>query len=126
MSDLLKDGAVWLAGQLKAFASQTVQYVRGNSSVQVAATIGRSTFEVDNGAGGLLRLESRDYLILPDDLVLLEQAIKPREGDRITETVGSGTIVYEVARFGSEPCWRYDQQRTRMIVHTRQVSEVSQ
>ena len=124
MADLLKDGAVWLAGQLKAFASQSVRYVRGSGSVQVAATIGRSVFDVDNGAGGLLRLESRDYLIAPEDLVLSGVPIQPREGDRVEETAADGTVsAYEVARLGSEPCWRFDQYRTRMVVHTRKVTQ---
>ena len=119
MPDLLKDGATWLAGRLKDRASQPVTYSRGGTTVQVQATIGRSVFDVDNGAGGLLRLESRDYLIVDEDLAISNVAIKPQEGDRIAEADGTG---YEVARFAGEPCWRYDQYRTRMIVHTRNVS----
>ena len=137
MSDLLKDGVVWLAGQLKAAASQTVQYVRGANSVQVAAVIGRSVFDVNDTAGGLLRLEARDYLIIPADLGLFSTQqndglearqivgpVIPREGDTIIETDDAGnSIVYEVSRFGAEPCWRFDPYRVRMIVHTRKVSQ---
>ena len=124
MGNLLQDGAAWLAGQMKASASQTIQYLRKGASAQLAAVIGRSTFDVSDATGGLLRLESRDYVILAGDLVLNNAAITPQEGDQIQETGPDGTpVTYEVARFGSEPCWRFDPYRVRMIVHTRNISQ---
>jgi hypothetical protein len=123
MRDLLKIGATWLAAWMKDCASETVQYARGKVSVQVQATISRSQFNVDDGNGGLLLLESRDYLVVFGDLTTGGVNIKPQEGDQITEMGPDGNpVVYEVARFGNEPCWRFDPYRTRMIVHAKRMS----
>ena len=124
MGNLLQDGVAWLAQQMKASASQSIQYLRKGNSLEVAAVIGRSVFDVSDAAGGLLRLEARDYVIVAGDLVLNGAAITPQEGDQIQETGADGTpATYEVARFGSEPCWRFDPYRVRMVVHTRKVSQ---
>ena len=75
MTDLLESASNWLEDQRTRHATRTVTYRRGalgsgGPSVDVLATIGRTEFEVDDGAGALVKVESRDYLILAADLVL--------------------------------------------------------
>ena len=120
MADLLADGAAWLAGQLKSHASQAVTYERGVDSVPVQATIGETVFEFENADGDLERWESRDFLIDTADLVLAGSPTLPSAGDRIRETVGTTTYLYEVMAPGNAPHWRYvDAHRNKLRIHTK-------
>jgi len=105
------------------YASRVVTYARGVPSVEVLATIGKTTFEVDDGYGVLVRHESRDFLVLAADLILGDGPTTPERGDRIRETQGSQVFVYEVTAPGKEPCWRYsDPFRKTLRIHTKQVT----
>lgn len=122
MADLLQTGSDWLEDQRVKHLTRSVIYQRGTSSVEVSATIGRTVFEVDDGFGVLERIESRDYLILAEQLVLDGQPTFPERGDRIRETDGAKTVVYEVMAPGKEPHWRYSAPyRKTLRVHTKQV-----
>jgi hypothetical protein len=118
VGDLLETASAWLDGQRKKHLSQVVAYQRGEQSIEVLATIGKTVFEVDDGAGAMLRVESRDYLILTSDLTLG----LPQRGDRSRETQGTQVCVYEVMAPGNEPYFRYsDPYRKTLRVHTKQV-----
>ena len=120
--DLLEQASAWLEDQRTRHASRPVTYQRGRRSVAVAATVGRTVFELDDGTGAVLKVESRDYLILAADLVLDGQRVLPAKGDRISESQDGQTFVYEVVSVGDEPCWRYsDPYRKTLRVHSTQV-----
>ena len=122
MDDLLQKASAWLEDQRTKFLTQSVVYQRGTDTAQVPATVGETVFQIDDGAGALLRVESRDYLIRAVDLVLAGNAVLPKRGDRIRETSGTQVIVYEVVGPGDEPCWRWsDAYRQTLRVHTKQV-----
>jgi hypothetical protein len=122
MPDLLRTASDWLEDMRTEHASETVIYRREADSVSLAATIGRTVFEVDDGFGVLQKYESRDFLVLADDLVLAGSPVLPEAGDRIEETVGTTTFVYEVMAPGKEPPWRYsDPYRKTLRIHTKQV-----
>ncbi len=124
MADLFQKASAWLEDQRTKFLTQTVVYQRPPSpdTVEVAATIGTTVFQIDDGGGGLLRIESRDYLIRAADLVLGGLQVHPKRGDRIRETSGAQVIVYEVLGPGDEPCWRWsDAYRQTLRIHTKQV-----
>jgi len=122
MTDLLQRGSDWLEAQRTQHMTRSVVYERGAASVEVPATIGRTVFEVDDGFGVLERVESRDYLILAEHLVLDGQPALPQRGDRIREADGANVIVYEVTAPGREPHWRYsDRDRKILRIHTKQV-----
>ncbi len=72
-------------------------YVRGASTVDVPATIGRTKYEVDDGHVVRIEFTDRDFLILAVDLILDGQLAEPQRGDRIRE----GTREFEVLD------WRY-------------------
>ena len=124
MSDLIANGAAWLADQRKAHLSKEIAYVTGATTVTVLASIGKTEFEVVGegsvGGGVMERFESRDFLVATADLLNA-----PARGDQIRETLGSTVFVFEVmAPVQSAPPWRWaDAQRTAYRIHTRLVSK---
>jgi hypothetical protein len=126
MTDLLEKASNWLQERRTQYASRVVTYARGAASVDLPATVGKTTFEVDDGFGVLVRSESRDFLVLATDLVLGGQPALPQRGDRIAETQDGTTYVYEVIAPGNAPCWRYsDSYRQALRIHTKQVEGTS-
>ena len=122
MRDLLQRGMAWLEAMRNRHLTQQVTYQRGDDSAEVSATIGKTEFQIDDGAGAMLRVESRDYLILAADLVIGGSPTLPKRGDRIREFTGSQVFVYEVIGPGDEPCWRWsDAYRHTLRVHSKQV-----
>jgi hypothetical protein len=116
--DLLQQAASWLADQRSAFLSRSVVYGRGSDSVTVQAGIGKTTFDVDDGYGGIERYESRDYLITAADLVLAGEVIQPQRGDRVTD----GSLVYEVMAPGKEDvCRPSDAYGLTWRIHSKKV-----
>ena len=121
MADLLQTGSDWLEAQRHEHLSHAVAYCRGAESVEISATVGQTTFEVEREFG-VERVESRDFLIRSADLVLAGQPTEPQRGDRIKETLGGTLAVFEVMAPGNEPPWRYsDPGRKTLRVHTKQV-----
>jgi hypothetical protein len=122
VTDLLRKSSEWLEDQRTRHAASTVEYVRGSQSVELPATIGKTTFELDDGYGVLVRHESRDFLVLAADLVLGDAPTIPQRGDRIREVQGEMVYVYEVTAPGKEPCWRWsDAYRKTLRIHTKQI-----
>ena len=123
MSDILEAGSNWLQQQRKKHATRDVTYLRGTETVSVRATVGRTLFEQDDGAGVIVRTEVRDYLIDSVDLVLGGNQVLPEKGDRIEEAEGVSLYVYEVMSIGTEPHWRYsDPYRTTLRIHTKHIA----
>jgi len=123
VADLLEQASAWLDGKRKAHLSRPVMYCRGEQSVEVRATIGRTVFETADAYGVVEHSESRDFLILAADLVLDGQAVLPERGDRIRETQDGKVYVYEVMAPGKEPEWRWsDGYRRTLRIHTKQVA----
>ena len=122
MTDLLEQAATWLDDQRAEHMSRAVTYCRGDDSVAVQATIGRTLFEVDNGAGVLEKTEARDFLVSTDELVFAGEETLPLRGDRVRETAGAQVFIYEVIAPGREPHWRYsDPYRKTLRIHTKHV-----
>jgi len=123
MADFLEQGAQFLDDQRHAHMTRSVVYLRDGSSVEVAATVGQTTFEQADEFGGIQRLESRDFLIRTGELILDSAVALPQAGDRIRETVGDQAFVYEVMAPGSEPPFRYsDPYRKALRIHTKHVA----
>lgn len=123
MANLLEAGSSWLADQMKTHASVDVVYERGAEQVAVKATVGKTEFELDDGSGVVVRIQSRDYLIHAADLQLGGAPTLPVAGDRIRETQGGTTFVYEVMAPGNEPHYRYsDAFRKLFRIHTKHVA----
>lgn len=124
MSDLLADASAWLDQQRTAFMSIAVTYARGTSTLNnLAASVGKTVFMIDNGVGFTERIEGRDYLVTAADLILDAAVVLPKPGDRIRETQGTKTFSYEVMAPGNEPAYRYsDPYRKTLRIHTKLVA----
>ncbi|HOA75214.1 MAG TPA: hypothetical protein PL151_09530 [Phycisphaerae bacterium] len=123
MPDLLETGSNWLENQRHQHMTRTVLYQRGTDTVELAATIGRTAFEQADEFGVIHRTESRDFLVRTADLMLATVQTLPKAGDRISETAGDQTFVYEVMAPGNEPPWRYsDPYRRTLRIHTKHVA----
>ncbi|MBB3205448.1 hypothetical protein FHS27_001248 [Rhodopirellula rubra] len=126
MSDMLHKGQSWLAAKLTRFASRIVTYQRDDLSVELPATIGKSEYEQDDGEGVITRAQVRDFLINTKDLLASPIGTWPRRGDRILETEGDTTFVYELMSIGNEPPWRYsDPFRVKLRIHTKLVDTIT-
>lgn len=124
MADVLETASAWLARMQRQHAATTVLYHRGDLSAPVSATIGRTTFEVDDGYGVLVRYHSRDFLVPVEELLLGDNRVAPERGDRIQEMQDGVTYVYEVTAPGKDPPWRYsDPYRRTFRIHTKMVGE---
>jgi len=123
MLDLMRWGSDWLEEQRNALMARPVTYVRGNQSIDLPASIGRTIFRLDKGSGATERYEARDYLILSRDLILGGTPTLPLRGDRIREAAGNRIFVYEVLAPGNEPHFKYsDGYRKTLRVHTKLVA----
>lgn len=123
MANLLQTGSSWLADQMKSHASVDVTYVRGAWQIPVKATIGKTEFELEDGSGAVVRIQSRDYLIQAADLVIASSTTLPLAGDRIREVREGTTIEYEVLAPGDEPHYRYSDPFGKLLrIHTKLVS----
>lgn len=120
MADILQAGQEWLADQLKVHASRQVVYQRGLQQVEVQATIGRTLMKLDDGYGGV-RMEwtDRDFLIQTADLIL-GAAVLPERGDRVRDTAGANTSIFEVMAYGGEPPWRFSDPFGKLLrIHSK-------
>jgi hypothetical protein len=122
VADLLQQGAAWLEGMRHKHASRPVTYQRGEQSIALAATVGRSMFQVVAADGLVEQVERRDYLVRAADLVLGGAVVVPQVGDRIRETVGDKVQVYEVMGAGQEKHFRpSDPDGLTLRIHTAHV-----
>lgn len=119
--------AAFMADMTDAHMSRQVMYHRGGDAVELRASVGRTAFEVDDGHG-IVRFESRDYIVRADSLVLSAGATLPRRGDRIIEHDRDGdATVYEVVNVAGQPEWRpCDTSRRLIRIHTKLVTSPGQ
>lgn len=121
--DLLSTGAAWLSGVLKSHAAQLVTYQRGEASIEVRASFGRTQGEQEDTSSGMVSsFESRDYLIDVADLLIDDVLSEPRPGDRIIEGPLDDGVVFQVATIPGGTCWQYaDAYRNKFRIHTKYV-----
>lgn len=124
MTDMLRAGLDWLDSVRNEHMTCTVTFARGESTVQVSATVGKTEYSQTDEYGIERRFETRDFLIRTADLQLDEKAVLPSVGDRITQTEGDKDYVYEVLSPGGEPHYRYcDPYMKTLRIHTKLVGE---
>ncbi|TVQ64480.1 MAG: hypothetical protein EA379_01295 [Phycisphaerales bacterium] len=124
MADLLERGSEFLSRKRHAHMSRTVVYSRGGETVELQATVGRTEFEQQDRFGVLQRTESKDFLVRSEDLVFSGARVEPQFHDRILDSDGSQTWIYEVMAPGGEPPFRFsDHSRRTMRIHTKLVGK---
>ncbi len=118
--DLMDRGSAMLGRVRAERLSRPVTYRRGSDSIELAAAVGSTAFERTDDHSVIHRVESRDYLIAAEALVLAGSTARPAAGDRIEEHGSESVHVYEVAAPAGEPVWRYsDPQRRTLRIHTK-------
>lgn len=123
MGDLLEQGSAFLGDQRHRHLSHLVTYRRGSDEVTLPATVGKTVFEQADLSGLIQRIESRDFLLRAEDLMLGGQATTPRSGDQVREPQATAVHVYEVMAPGNEPPFRYsDPFRRTLRVHTKHIA----
>ena len=121
MAGFLADGIDYLNDVLDDQIGVDIVYSRANESATLTAGIGQTVFERD-GEFGVLKIESRDYLITSERLTDAGFG-EPKRGDRITETQGDDSVTYEVLDQPGIQAFSYsDQSRKRMRIHTKRIS----
>jgi hypothetical protein len=115
MADLINQGLAWLKGQRELHMSASIEYRKGASIFLVSATVGKSTFNLNDSVGAQIVIKTRDFIVGADIL-----QIEPEAGDKIE----SNGEVFEVVCPGGEPCWRWSDayNRTKRI-HTQFIGE---
>lgn len=120
MADLLQQGSAFLEDQRHKHMTRPVVYLRGDDSVELDATVGRTVFEQADQFGVIQRTETRDYLVRAQDLVLGGVQSEPKAGDRVRDPSGTGALLYEVMSIGNEPPFRFsDPDRKTLRIHTK-------
>jgi len=124
MADLLAEAAQWLADQVAGHCASIITYKRGEQSVEVAAAVGSTVWQVQGDDGLMREFEGRDFLIRAADLDFGSGPVEPAAGDRIEVNDGGTVRTYEVAAPGDEPPWRWSDRYHKVLrVHTKQVEE---
>ncbi len=122
MGDILNSSSDWLLQKQKGIAAQDVVYSRDDEEVTVKAIIGRTSFDLESETGAVERVESRDYIIQCDDLILNGVKAKPKRGDKVYEIQGEKKYVYLLLNLGNEPSFRFsDLYRKAYRIHTKLV-----
>jgi predicted aconitase len=122
VADLLEQGSAFLEDQRHRHMTRPVMYRRAADEVEVSATVGRTIFEQADDRGLVSRLESRDFLVRVEDLVLAGSPVLPKAGDQVREAQEGKTFIYEVMAPGGEPPFRYsDPYRRTLRIHTKHV-----
>jgi hypothetical protein len=122
MANKMKQAQEFLNKQRNEHMTDMLVYRRGDKTVELAATVGKTIFKVDNGHGVAVRIESRDYLINAADLILDGAAVEPEKGDEFIEN----GMIYEVSAPAKEPEWRWsDSFHTTYRIHTKYMGKDS-
>lgn len=123
MANILESGASLVADTLAAHASKTVTLRRGAAEVSVAATIGRSNFEMTRADGSVVSFQSRDFLIKRGAYDFGAGPVEPARGDQIVETIGADTRTYELLDLAGEKAWKFADGFQKMLrVHTKETA----
>ena len=124
MGDLLQQAAAWLGSQRETHMSRQVTYHRGGESVEVAATLGSTTYEVTDDLGATVQAKATDFIVAADALVLGGQTVKPETGDCIRVPAGEKVLVFEVLDLAGAGHYRpADPYGTALRIHAKQVDE---
>jgi len=125
VADLLQQAVDWLDSVRTSHLSQTVTYQRGSESVQLAATLGSTGYEVSDDFGATVQARTTDFIVSADALVLDGQQAMPQPGDRISVTTGAKVLVFEVLALPGGEHYRPADPHGRMLrIHAKQVDEV--
>jgi len=124
VADLLEQGVSWLDGMRQTHLSRTVTYQRGIETVDIAATLGATTYEVADEAGVIVQAKATDFIVSAEALVLGGAPTKPQVGDRIRVPSGAKVLIFEVLDLGGAGHYRPSDPHGKMLrIHAKQIDE---
>ncbi len=124
MTDLLEQASSWLDGMRTTHLSRLVTYQRGGDSVEIAATLGSTTYEVADEAGATVQAKATDFIVSAASLVLGGAVTRPQVGDRARVAGGDKVLVFEVLDLGGAGHYRPCDPHGRMLrIHAKQIDE---
>jgi hypothetical protein len=102
--------------------SSSITYYRGVNSVSLTAEAALRDHPVVDVDGIVTSVQARDFTVAAADLVISGSIILPRSGDRIYETIGATTHIWEVVPVGKRTCYEWaDTQKATWLIHTKYV-----
>lgn len=124
MSNLLQDGATWLAGQLQDHAGRDVVLRRqGQAPTELTGTVVMQQYDVvDEETGIVLTVLSYDWVFTASEYRVAGVQVPPLPYDRLEETLAGSSIAFEVMGLGRKPCWEWlDTSGIMLLVHSKKV-----
>jgi hypothetical protein len=104
---------------LQVAAPRTITYTRkGAEGIALTASVAMHDYEVAGQDNFVTSVQFWDWTITASEL-----GITPRQGDRITETLNSVALTYEVLPIDKRPCFEsLDTANLLLKVHTKKVA----
>lgn len=99
-------------------AGGTIVVSRGNASVSLAATFGRTEFVVEENGGQRIEWSDRDFIVASADLILVGTRATPMRGDRV-KVVATGEVFEILAPGNEQPFRMADPEGTLLRIHTK-------
>ncbi len=104
----------------EAFGGSIAIHRGDNATTGVTAEVVSREYEVVDSDGFVSVVNIRDYVINVADYQISSTIEDPRAGDRIKETIGGTTHVFEVAPLGSRPAREWvGNKNPQWVVHTK-------
>jgi len=124
MSTLMERAVTMAARAMPAAAGGDIVYQRGGElSGEIAATFGKTEFQVESAEGVRIEHTDRDFIFLMANLVVGGVLILPEKGDLITILGGPAGEVFEVLAPGGAQVYRAcDPAGVLIRVHTKKVA----
>lgn len=122
MSTAIARAAVGMAHSLERLAGIEGVYARGScDSEPIRGVPVQHEYEVIDEETGLpTRVISYDWRFVAAELVLANELVTPRAGDRWTINMGGVEEVYELVPVGKRPCFeRADASGVLLLIHTK-------
>lgn len=116
MTNILRNGAAWLATKLATNAGTEITYLRrGHASFTLTATPMNKDDEVADAEGFATVVRYRELIVTTTSL----NGYTPREGDRWSESVGT----FEIGSAGPRACTEpLDEEGVMTIIRGKKVS----
>ena len=124
MSTAIARAAVGMAHSLQRLAGVEGIYARGeDESEPITGIPVQHEYEVIDDESGLpTKVLSYDWEFVASELVIAEEPVTPRKGDRWKPTIEGTEEIYEVLPIGKRPCFeRKEASGVLLVVHTKKV-----
>ena len=125
MSTAIARAVVGMAHSLQRLAGIEGVYARRSlESEPIRGVPVQHEYEVIDEESGLpTRVISYDWRFVSAELLLGDEPVTPRKGDRWTVTIEGAEEVYEVLPIGKRPCFeRADASGVLLLIHTKRTS----